>query len=487
MFIFVGNSKETDDFMRELKIFAIIVFFLTALLPELYSQSFRIEATVKNLPGDEVIIGAVKGDKFTPADTVLPVSDTIAFEIPEGAQTGVYRIILGQTVYANVMHEPPQKLDFIFNNDSCVFETDFNAPLDSMDVVYSKENEVWYRFLKKEEVYQKQLNDLKKQIDYFREYPDDKFYTEVKRKELIKKYNSLQKERSHFIASLTRKFPKLFAAKMIAMHREPFLDGNLSESERSKIYKRSFFKHLDFSDKSLLNTEVYTQKAYEYLMSYADRRLSHDQQLAELNKAVDVIIENTKRDPEVSDFIVDYLMRGFEKLGLEEQLLHIAEKYTPAVPCTADEKSTLQRRIDLQKMTPGTEVPSFSLIDINGDSTTLSDVTASYKLIVFWATWCPHCEQLLPNLYQWYINRGVDIEVIAVSVDSDVEAWKQFVKERGYNWINCNEPGKWDGKVTKEYNIYATPTMFLIDHENKIVSKPLSFNEFLDAVINLSN
>ncbi len=93
---------------------------------------------------------------------------------------------------------------------------------------------------------------------------------------------------------------------------------------------------------------------------------------------------------------------------------------------------------------------------------------------------------MLPNLYQWYINRDIDIEVIAISVDSDIEAWKKFIEERGYSWINCNEPGKWDGKVTIEYNIYATPTMFLVDKDNKIISKPIDFNQFIDSVIELS-
>ena len=470
--------------MREFRIYLLfVVFFTNAAV--LLSQSFKVEAIVHGLPGDEVVLGAIKGDRFNPVDTVMPDSGRVVFEIPESAHTGMYRIILGQTVYASVMNEPPQKIDFIFNNDSCIFKTDFDHPLDSMEVIYSKENKVWFDFLKKNTVMQKELNDLEKQINYFQAYADDKNYTDAQKKDIIKKYNDLQKKRNRIIAQLVRKYPKLYAAKLIAMYREPFLDGNLSESARKKIYKNSFFKILDFSDASLLNSNVYTGKVYEYLMSYADRKLNREQQIEQLNKAVDRILVNTKRDPEVSDFIAGYLMRGFEMLGLQGPLLHIAEKYTPAVPCSSDEKSTLQRRIDLQKMLPGTKVPQFSLVDIDGDTIKLENVTNKYKLIIFWASWCPHCDQLLPNLYQWYMNRSIDMEVIAISVDSDKEAWKQFVRQRGYNWINCNEPGKWDGKVTKEYNIYATPTMFLIDRDDEIITKPLTFNDFLDAVIGL--
>jgi len=37
----------------------------------------------------------------------------------------MYRLILGKTTYAKVMDEPPQQLDFIYNNEDLIFETDF--------------------------------------------------------------------------------------------------------------------------------------------------------------------------------------------------------------------------------------------------------------------------------------------------------------------------------------------------------------------------
>jgi len=471
--------------MNKLVIYLLLVVFFTIVSGSLSAQSFKIEVIIKDLPGDEIVLGAIKGSKVIPVDTVIPDSGRVVFDIPRDAHTGMYRMVLGQTVYASVMNEPPQKIDFIFNNDSCVFKTDFNHPLDSMQVIYSEENKVWFTFLKKETKMQKQLTNLRKQINYFQTYTDDTSYTASKKREIIKRYNDLQKKRNRFIALQVKKHPDLYASKLIAMYREPFLDGNLPEAKRKQIFRHNFFKWLDFSDTLLLNSNIYTSKVYEYLMAYADRNLDREQQIKQLNKAVDMIIAHTDKVPEISDFIVDYLMNGFEMLGLQEPLLHIAEKYTPAVPCTSEDKSTLQRRIDLQKMRPGTEVPSFKLIDIDGDSISLSDITSKYKLIVFWATWCPHCEQLLPKLYQWYMNRDIDIEVIAISVDSDENMWKGFIRERGYNWINCNAPGKWDGKVTREYNIYATPTMFLVDSDNVLITKPLTFNDLLDAVIGL--
>jgi thiol-disulfide isomerase/thioredoxin len=221
-------------------------------------------------------------------------------------------------------------------------------------------------------------------------------------------------------------------------------------------------------------------------MSYAKKELSHEEQVKEMKRAVDNIIDNTKSNAVVGGFVVDFVMRGFEMLQLNEVMQHISEIYTPSVPCSNEEKSPLKRRLDSQKMTTGTAAPLFTLIDAAGDSVSLANITNKYKLIVFWASWCPHCEQLLPDLYQWYLNRDMDIEVIAVSIDDNQDDWRAFVKERGFNWINCNEPEKWDGKVATEYNLFGTPTMFLLDKGNRIISKALTFNDFLNATIQLS-
>ena len=471
---------------RRAKATAIMLIFFVVANHTSFSQTFKIEVFVSEQPEEEVVLGTVKGDKFSPIDTVMPVAGGIAFELSDSAVVGVYRILLGQTVYAQVMHEAPQKLDFIFNREDCVLKTNFKSPADSLQVITSKENKVWVKFMQLEKVYSSQLTDLVSQINYFQQKTGDKYYTEKRKAGIVKKYNEIQKKRNSLITSTAEKNPGLFAAKMIKMYAEPFLDGNLSEAKRTLIFERNYFKNLDFSDETLINSPVYTQKVYQYLISYAKRDISHEEQISEMNRAADKIIENTKTNAVVGDFIVDFMMRGFEMLELNEVLQHISETYTPSVPCSDDDKSTLKRRLDSQKMTAGTAAPTFTLVDAAGDSISLTNIASKYKLIIFWASWCPHCEQLLPDIYQWYLNRDMDVEVIAVSIDENQDEWRAFVQERGYDWVNCIEPYKWSGKVATAYNIYATPTMFLLDNENNIISKPLTFDEFLVAVMELA-
>lgn len=46
------------------------------------------------------------------------------------------------------------------------------------------------------------------------------------------------------------------------------------------------------------------------------------------------------------------------------------------------------------------------------------------------------------------------------------------------SWINCNEQGGWNGNTARDYNLYATPTMFIMDKTRKIIAKPVTFGEF---------
>ena len=132
----------------------------------------------------------------------------------------------------------------------------------------------------------------------------------------------------------------------------------------------------------------------------------------------------------------------------------------------------------------GTAVPNFELEDINGDPVKFSEIIKEKKLIVFWASWCAHCEEMLPKLKQWQKqNPGSELEIIAISLDTSKEEWHKKVFELGIeSWYNLSDLQKWEGEGTKLYNVYATPTMFLIGNNQKIIAKPLTFNDLVKVL-----
>jgi peroxiredoxin len=463
-------------------LFLLLCFSATGVS---FAQPYPVELTVHNQSQNTIVLGKIKGDKFTPVDTFHIQKNSsgtqikkYSFTLPESGAPLMCRIILGQTTYARVMNKPPQQFDFIFNNENVKIKTSFKFPDDSLVVSESEENRVWYSFLHNEKRYQNQLAELKMEIDYYQQ----KENIDVKQDSLlngcINRYNNLQHERDSLIRNLVKTNAGMFAAQLIKMYREPFFDGNLPLQQRNEIFKNNYFEGLDFSNEAVINTPIYTQRVFKYLsgakMQGATKELIEQQFMTD----VDIILANAGSNAAVHDFILDYLVRGFEKLHLDNVITYIAENYTETT-CETNEKSTLKRKLEWQKMKPGDPVPDFVLNDINGDPVQLSQVVKKQNLILFWASWCPHCTMLIPEIKQWQNQlKNNNFEIIAISLDDSETEWKKQVFKMGTeSWYNLSDLKKWDGKVATDYNIYATPTMFLIDENLKIIAKPISFAE----------
>lgn len=128
-------------------------------------------------------------------------------------------------------------------------------------------------------------------------------------------------------------------------------------------------------------------------------------------------------------------------------------------------------------MTVGATVPDFTMNDFNGDPVTFSEVQKEKTLLIFWSSWCSHCIEMLPQIKRWQLQNK-EVEIVAVSLDTSENEWKNKVTELGIeSWYNLFELKGWDGKSAEEYNIYATPTLILIDKNRKIISLPGNIND----------
>jgi hypothetical protein len=136
----------------------------------------------------------------------------------------MYRIVMGQTTYALVMDEPPQLLDFIYNGEDIQMETDFNAPADSLKVIASEENRLWFSFLKKEMEVSQQLKEMEMEVNYYQDKlagynsdsdEDEKHDLEAKAANAANAFNLLQMERDSFISGMVDENAHLFAARII--------------------------------------------------------------------------------------------------------------------------------------------------------------------------------------------------------------------------------------------------------------------------------
>jgi thiol-disulfide isomerase/thioredoxin len=113
----------------------------------------------------------------------------------------------------------------------------------------------------------------------------------------------------------------------------------------------------------------------------------------------------------------------------------------------------------------------------------LSNINAEYTLVLFWASWCPHCPSLLSEIKEIYEKfRGKGLEVLAISIDKERTAWQEAISKRQYRWINYSELTGWEGKAAKEYGVWSTPRMYLLDRNKRIIAKPASVKELKKSI-----
>jgi peroxiredoxin len=486
-----------------MKKLCLSIFFISFLF-HLAAQPFKLQVSIKNQPFNTVAVGAVRGDRFIFTDSLFtqnimtrtgPVK-TVTWNIPANARPGVYRIILGQTTYARVMDEPPQQVDFIFNGEDIRFETDFRFPVDSLKLIHSEENKVWYEFIRRESELKNNINDLEKEEAFYVSMlaeaessgSDSKDKIEeinASRMQVANQFNLMQMQRDVFINQMAEEQNRLFVSKIIRCYREPFRDGYLTPDERKAFFQKNYLGYLDFSDEALVQSSVLSEKIFTYLVTYNLRKYTQEQRQNAYIKAVDAIMADVKKEggeySEVYEFVLDYLVSGFEGLKMDKVLGWISDHYAAPL-CKTEEKTTLRRKLEAQKMKVGTVVPDFTLNDLKGQPVNLSKALKERTLVVFWASWCPHCTSMLPQIKSLCRGKS-NLEVIAISLDRSADEWNNAVFKAGFETFrNLSDLREWNGKVVEDYNIYATPSMFLIDGNRKIIAKPTSIDELAKAI-----
>ena len=441
--------------MRKILLITLLLIGLTYS----HAQQFSINGTIGGLENEEVYLISITGDSRKIIDTAnTDVTGSFRIELESDLPVGQYAIITG----------PGKAVELIYNYENIRFVTSGSSQEDQVQIIESVENLLYYDYLSVKGLNLYKLDALN---PFLQRYPrDDNFYLEA-----LTKARQLQNEIDDKVDNVIKENPSTIVSMFIKVDKPVFADPELNENQQKQFLKSNYFNDTDFLDTLLMRSNILTSKVVGYLSLYQNRNFSQEELENQLLSATDTVLEKAFVDQQIYEFVIDFLIAGFEAIGFERGLEHIASHNLLGELCVNTErKKELENRMELiKKLAIGQPAPDFEAIDYNGNSIRLANVNAEKTLLVFWASWCPHCEDILPGLKKYYDPDNTSkLEIIGISIDENEAEWKKAVEENGFTWINVAELKGWDGPIVDEYGIAATPFFFVLDKDKRIIGKP---------------
>lgn len=111
--------------------------------------------------------------------------------------------------------------------------------------------------------------------------------------------------------------------------------------------------------------------------------------------------------------------------------------------------------------------PDFVLVNaVDGQPVILSELQGKPVVLTFWAVWCSHCVNEMPEFQAFQEEYGDKYHVVAIISDEEPAVGEMLVLDNGFTLKLLMDH---TGKVRAKYGIKAYPTTFIIDAKGVVV------------------
>ncbi|MCX6224979.1 MAG: thioredoxin-like domain-containing protein [Bacteroidia bacterium] len=436
--------------------FIILLFISSQIsLPAQYS----IQVKVDSMPTKKAYLFDYLGINRNMLDsTKVSAEGNFTFTLPANAHPGMYRIIVG----------PQQFWDIIFNKEQIRMRTHFSSIIDSLKIIESKENQLLLSYMHFFLDIQRK-GELLQRLTLL--YPAmDPFQQQIMRE--------LQKVRASDPEKITReiveKYPSTYVAGFLRLEMSPKVPAGIEPKDELKYVLDHFWDNISFADTNQMYSPGLVNKARTFFSLY-QRAYSPENLEAAMKKGLDKLMSAAAVNDVLFQFLLEDVAQWAESTEYDEFFTYLTEFYLAQASCTDEKKKGEFKEIveSYRKTAPGKQVPEIVIPRDPKGALVMSEIPSRYILVVFWASWCPHCNDMLPKLLKLYDRYArKDLEIIAISVDQKKKDWEDMIQKNGYSWINYSELKGWDCSIAYDYGIRATPTMILIDRKRTVLAKP---------------
>lgn len=452
-----------------------------------------IDVTVEGLSNDTVYLAHYYGNKLYYSDTTITdAKGHFSFPGRPYEKCGKHAIVI----------PGPKFFEFMAVTEDVKMTTKASDPTRFVDILESEENKVFYAFLRF-------IQERRKLAIPYEQVLADSTSTEAAVAEAREILTNLGNEVAAEQKRVLRDHPDKLFAKYLNMVLEPEIpevpDAIANKQDlQYRWYRDHYWDRVDFDDPRM----VHDGSFHQILEVYWTRVLP--QMPDSMISAADRLIAQVDGNDEMFKYITHYITFNSESsqvMCMDKVFVHMVNKYYRTGRATWLNESQIQKVVDraneLSDSQCGSVIPNIILPGLNQEEwISLYDVDAKFTAVLIWESTCGHCKKELPKykeLYEEWHPKG--LEIFAIGNDFEPEPWIKFVKDKGYtDWINVSDNPLinaqdsasvliYGGVTTLKslnfrttFDVFATPKVFLLDKNKKIVAKQIGAEQMGDIL-----
>lgn len=457
-------------------IFSKQLLFVVMVLPFWVTAQTNINITVNGLEANEVLLGYYLGEQKYVEDTLaVGPGGEVVLNYEESLRPGLYFLFADPFYQEFVINEP----SFSLTMGQEGFKT--------FEQEGSPENELFKKFQLEGAEIQIKRNELMQQLQGVS--GEDSL-------QMVARIQGLRQQGVDSRNALIAESPYLLISKMLALMQPiDFKEfPEIADERERKIasyldYRKQFKSRVDFSEPGLLRTPVFKSNVIKYFKDVVRPQVP-DTLIAEIDEALATVQEDQVSFRYWLVTLLDFYQAS-NTMGHDAVLVHILEKYYLSGMADWMEEDGLKKmREEVAFLKPnliGQPAPPLNLVDTLMSPVNVLELPDDYLVLFFYDPDCGHCKKKTPILLDAYYDlKDLGAEVVAVCAPTDIERWKEYIKEGQLDWINLADPFK-KSNFRAEYDIRSYPRVFVLDKERKIIAKRLAVEQLIGFITDYKN
>ncbi|MFT5280484.1 MAG: thiol-disulfide isomerase/thioredoxin [Bacteroidia bacterium] len=435
------------------------IFLLAILCPILISAQTIELSFPPNLNGAKLQLIGFEGlhEMVLDSTIVTDQSAIIKYEIP---QDGLAKLMLNGTSLGEliILKETPLNGTLSFATGSINIR--WQESLENVALIKLLERSVG----SSEAI--EQISGLMEGIPQFhpkREAITDSLQTQYRT--LLGTYNSS-------LAELQKNYPSTYTAQiLIGLDALPMREERpewLANFDNDPAFlHQHFFENVNFSDSRTASNPFLKNKIVEYIFTYIEK---HEQGL---KNGIDLIMTKADRNEAVKKACAEVLIGFFTDQGISEYVDYLNQEHLESCSIEFDPSiGEILKRSSPYRV--GEKVASTMIQDFAKGEVNLLSSESEFTALMFWASWCSHCHEEIPQLENFLALNFEQLSFKAISLDSlkqDLTAAQTAFPSQVEQL--CSLKG-WDSSPAIQFGISATPSFILIKKDGSYLGRASS-------------